>query len=271
MDDEQCKFGIQSRRFRVVRWLAAVLFSPIFSGRLRELDAEISSYQYALSLLPRSAPTHASDVYRLATARFERYLLSKQQDDLEQSILGFTEAILSLPLPLPFPSINQAFDSLTLATFLRAAESNHPEDVKYSVIYLRYLRRLPHDVHNPFSFPVTTFLVSALVLQVGLKLGDVDQDIEEMADLCDELLDSDISTDSLTHPIMHFASTVYTQESLEVKIPSEKVIGCLRKVIIRLPDLPRVSIALVKCLFRRFVITVSDDDYTREWLSWTKS
>ena len=88
--------------------------SSIFSDHLHECDAEISSYQYALSLLPRSAPTHASDVYHLATARLERYLLLNRQpeDDLEESILGFTEAILSLPLPrdslIPFPNINNA-------------------------------------------------------------------------------------------------------------------------------------------------------------------
>src|SRR6266851_2439062 len=182
--------------------------SPIFSDLLREYDADISLYQYALSLLPRSAPTHASDVYRLATARLGRNLLSNQQDDLEQSILGFTEAILSLPLPLPFPDINQAFHSLTLATSLRAEELKHPEDVKYSVISLRYCRGLPHDIHNPFYFDVTSFLVSTLAFQAEFELGDVDQDIEEMADLCDKLLDSDISTDSLTRPIMHFASTL---------------------------------------------------------------
>src|SRR6266851_6512136 len=148
--------------------------SPTFSVRLRERDAEISSYQHALSLLPRSAPTHASYVYGLATARLKRYLLSNEQDDLEQSILGFTEAILSLPFPLPFPKINQALHSLTLATFRRAMESKHPEDVKYSVIYLRYWRGLPHDVHNPIFFPVTSFLVSALAFQAKLGLGDVD-------------------------------------------------------------------------------------------------
>src|SRR6266851_2958586 len=182
--------------------------SPIFSDLLRVCDAEISSYQYALSLLPRSTPTHASYVYGLATARLGRYLLSKQQDDLEQSILGFTEAILSLPLPLPFPNINQAFHSLTLATYLRAKESKHPEDVQYSVIYLRYWRGLPHDIHNPFSFPVTENLVGSLALQAQLELGDADEDIEEMADLCDELLDSDISTNSLILAILPFASTV---------------------------------------------------------------
>src|SRR6266851_7113543 len=237
--------------------------SPIFSGRLGERDAEISSYQHALSLLRRSAPTRASYVYGLASARLGRHLLSKQQDDLEQSILGFTEAILSLPLSLPFPNINQAFNSLTGATFLRAAESKHPEDVKYSVIYLRYRRGLPHDVHNPVSFPVTSFLVSALAFRAEFELGDVDQDIEEMADLCDELLNSDTSTDSLIRPIMHFAETIddYVIEPFGVRNPYEKVIGCLRRAIIRLPGLPRVSIVLAKYIFRRFEITVSGDDY----------
>ena len=237
--------------------------SPIFSGRLREFDTEISSYQHALSLLPRSAPTRSSNVYGLATERLGRYQLSNQQDDLEQSILGFTEAILSLPPPLPFPNINQAFHSLMGAMFLRAMESKHPEDVKYSVIYLCYWHRLPHDVHNPISFPVTSFLVSALAFQAELKLGDMDQDIEEMADLCDELLDSNISTDSLTLPIMLFASTVDArdEESIGVKFPSKKVIGCLQRVIIHLPDLPLVSIVLAEYLLRRFWNTVSDDDY----------
>src|SRR5216683_1681705 len=84
-------------------WLSYL--SPIFSGHLHEYDAEISSYQHALSLLPRSAPTHASDVYYLAMLRLNCYTLSelKQQDDLEQSIIGFTAAILSLPLPQVSP------------------------------------------------------------------------------------------------------------------------------------------------------------------------
>jgi CHAT domain-containing protein len=263
MNDKQRKFGNQSRRFREVRWVAAVLYIPIFSGLLREHDAVVSSYQHVLSSLPRSAPTRASDVYCLATARLGRYTLSNQQDDLEQSILGFTEAILSLPLPLPFPNINQAFHSLTLATFIRATKSKHPEDVKSSVVYLRYRRGLPHDVHNPFSFSVTSFLVRALAFQAKFELGDVDEDIEEMADLCDELLNSDISSDTLPTPIMAFAETINARvmHILGRRIPSEKVIGCLRRVIIRLPDLLRVSIVLAKCLVRRFEVTVSGDDY----------
>src|SRR6266851_4221783 len=242
--------------------------SSIFPGRLHECDAEISSYQYALSLSPRSAPTHASDVFHLATARLERYsLLNRQpEDDLEESILGFTEAILSLPLPrdspIPFPSINEVFHSLTLAISLRGDKSRHPEDIKCSVVYLRYLRGLPPDIHSRFSMPVTTNLVCALAWQVESEVGNVDQDIEEMTDLCDELLNSDTSTDSLTGAIGAFADTVFDRtETVTARIPSEKVIGCLRTANRRLPDLHKVSVTLAQCLYNRFNITVSEDDY----------
>ena len=241
--------------------------SSIFSGHLHECDTRISLYQYALSLSPRSAPTHASDVYHLATARLERYsLLNRQpEDDLEASILGFTEAILSLPLPrnspIPFPNINSAFHSLTAAVSIRADKSRHPEDIKCSVVYLRYLRGLPPDIHNRISMPVTTNLVRVLALQVEFNLGDGDQDIEEMADLCDELLSSDSST-NLTKSIRFFAVAVlYRNRTMMLRSPSEKVIGCLQTANRRLPDLHEVSVALAGALVNRFNITVSEDDY----------
>jgi len=251
------EFGLQS----------SYVFS-IFSGQLHEFDRAISIYQHTLPLLPRSAPQCAVGVYSLAVMRLGRYLLLRQQgqqDDLEQSILGFTEIILSLSILHPFENIHQAFHSLTLAISLRIdkSTSRHPEAIKYSIIYLRYLRGLPHNAHNPFYFPVTGFLVSGLALQVELKLGDVDQDIEEMADLCNELLNSNISTDSLIPRIVAFAKTVYARdtENSRARIPSEKTIGCLRKAIMRLPNLHQVSFVLAKSLEHRCQITRSDDDY----------
>jgi len=237
--------------------------SSIFSGLLHECEANISSYQYALSLLPRSAPTHASYVHDLATARLQRYLLLNRQpeDDLEESILGFTEAILSLPLPrdvpIPFSNIYLTFHALTLAICFRVEKSIHPEDVKCSVIYFRYLHGLPPDL------PFTRKFVDALARQVELKLGDVDQDIEEMAGLCDELLNSDTSTDDLAGAIMALARTVLARcgEIFGVQIPSEKVIGCLRTANRRLPDLHHVSFVLAQSLYHRLDITLSEDDY----------
>jgi len=59
--------------------------------RLSQLDDRISSLQNALLALPRPYdPRRASHVQLLAIARGERYILSKQRDDLEQAILGYT-------------------------------------------------------------------------------------------------------------------------------------------------------------------------------------
>ncbi len=198
-----------------------------------------------------------------------RYILSGQQDDLEQSILGFTETILSSPLH-PFTDINQAFYGLTVAISLRADKSRHPDDVKHSTMYLRYLRRQQHDIPTDFPIPVTANLVGSLALQAE-ELGEVDQDIEEMADLWNDLLDCDISPDSLIDPIMAFAKTVRarSEENFGVRIPSEKLIRCLQTAIKRLPQSHEISDVLAESLFYRFYLTESDDDYKREWPSWT--
>jgi len=230
----------------------------------------------------------AGDVYGLAKARFERYTVSSQPDDLEQSILGFTEAILYPPLSrdASTPSLNiaQIFYHLTLAIFIRANESKRPEDVKWCIMYLRYLCGQLHEVHDHFSFPVAGVLIRTLAVQVEiatspssnstleLELGDVGQNIEEMANLCDELLDSDISTDTLTEPIMAFVRALHhagLKEAFRTQIPSEKALGCLRKAVIRLPDLHFISIVLADSLFNHLFLTLSDDDYKRGWPSWT--
>ena len=216
--------------------------------------------------LPRTDPRRHFYVQRLAVETWTRFLSSGQQGDLEQSILGFTEAIY-LPLtpdtPSPFPDIVQIFYHLALSVLFRGKESRRPEDVKSCIRYFRYLHGQWHEVSMKFPLPVTTALVQALALQVDLELGDVDQDIEEMADLCDELLNSDMSIQSLTNTITDFARAVQARCKVpfEWKIHSEKTIDCLRKAIVHLPGLHEVSMVLVRSLFTRFVITPSDDDY----------
>jgi len=203
-------------------------------------------------------------------ARFERYLLSVQQDDLEQSILGFTEAVLSLPLPHSFTNMYEAFCDLSRAIFLRACVSRRPEDVKYSIIYFRYLHGLgqQHDIDSHFPTPhcpqaVAVALVVALALQAELGLGNVDQDIEEMADLCDEVLNSDISTYFLIATFLCFAETLCIRDTgtIGVRISSEKAIDCLRNAATRLPDLHVFPFMLAQSLIRRFQLTPSDDYY----------
>ena len=114
-----------------------------------------------------------------------------------------------------------------------------------------------------FPLPVTTLLVHVLAVQVELELGNVDQDIEELADLCDELFNSDISIQSLTGPITDFTRVIHLHldSFFEYKICSEKVTDCLRKVIVRLPSLHEASIVLSRSLYNRFIVTSLDDDY----------
>ena len=195
-----------------------------------------------------------------------RFLLSGQQGNLERSILSLTEAIFLPPTQdttSPFLSIVQTFHDLALRVLFRAEESGRPEDVKCCTRYFRYLHGQFHEVFMKFPVPVTTVLVHALAVQVELELGDVDEDIEEMAGLCDELLNSDIPTQSLTDPITHFARalSVRFNEPAEVETCSEKVIDCLRKAIVRLPGLHQVSMALAGSLYIRFETALSDDDY----------
>lgn len=208
----------------------------------------------------------------LAKGRLFRFMLTRQRDDLEQSILGLTEAIyLPLPrkLPLATQNIVQVFFSLTFALFLRTQPASEqsfpsrPEDINSCITHLRYLREPWHEVPIDMACTVTGILVDTLAVQAALGSGDVDQDIEEMADICNELLQSDVSTNSLTGPIhtLTGAVNVYLKRHLEGQILSEKVIGCLRKAVIRLPDLHLVPVTLADVLFHRFQMTLSEDDY----------
>ena len=225
-----------------------------FLGHLHELDNNIYWFQTLLVSSPKSDPWRALKVYGLALLKFDRYQLSRQQDDLDQSLLRFTEAIF---LPLPWsscPLTIAIFYSLTLAIFSRANAYRQHRDVKCCIAYLRYMR-------GQGLIPMTEILVSALAVQAKLNLGDVDQDIEEMADLCGELLNS--QTTIPTGHIANFALAVCgrIQDLFVGRVPSENVLGCLRKAIIRFPDLHEVSFALAKSLLVRFNTAPSEDDY----------
>jgi len=266
MDIQRRMFGVQSRRFRASNGQPLTYSSSIFPGRRHELDNDIFSLQNIVLSSSRSDPWRALRVQDLAKARFDRYLLSGHQEDLEQSILRFTEAIF---LPSPWGScpiyIALILYPLSLAILLRAKEFRHPRDVECCVTYLRYLReqRREDPIDLLIQAPITATLVGALAVQAELALGDADQDIEEMADLCNEVLDSDISITSLTGTIMDFARAinVHFDVFFGERTPSKKVIRCLRKAITRLPDFPELSITLAKSILNRFNKTPSDDDY----------
>ena len=114
-----------------------------------------------------------------------------------------------------------------------------------------------------FPIPVPTVLTQTLALHVELNLGGVDEDIEEMADLCDELFKSDIWIQFVIRPIAALARAinVYLKDHLDWNIRSDKVINCLRRAILRLPDLHEVTLLLAGSLYDRFAVARSHDGY----------
>ena len=194
-------------------------------------------------------------------------MMTRQQDDLDQSILHFTEAILLSPPQgswLQYVYVVETFNNIAFAIFLRADEFRQPEDVNCCITFLRYIHGQWNGVPSGtyFHYPVTETLICSLAIQVKLGLGE-DQEIEEMAELCNERFSSDVMTVYLTDAIKAFASAVNArlEPTSERPPPSEDVIGCLRKATLREPDLHIVSIALAGSLLVRFGRTVSDDDY----------
>ena len=216
--------------------------------------------------MPRADPRRVPHVQSLAILRFKRYQILYDSDDLEQSILRFTEAVF-LPRPWDriYHNIVQIFFSIARTLVHRGNESRQPEDVTRSITYLRYLRGQSLEAFNLQPDRVTGLLVEALQVQIEMRLGDEWQDIEEMAVLCQDLLKSDNPMISVPDFIMILARVVHANFQTgmldQLQEPSDKVIGCLREANARLPDSHKVSTALAVSVFERFRIAHSNDDY----------
>ncbi|KAH9160814.1 hypothetical protein EDB89DRAFT_2081264 [Lactarius sanguifluus] len=166
---------------------------------ITDIDDRIAIAQNVLSRHPRSHPEHIKGVHTLADARFARYKLSQQKEDLDKSILHCTEAILLQPVSWDglSPYIVELLFDLAFALLRRSERFERPEDVKYAIKYLRYLRGMPVPLDS-LGLPgnvVTRSLVKALAVQVKLESGDGTRNIEEMVALCRELLTTNISID----------------------------------------------------------------------------
>jgi len=230
------------------------------------LGGIISTSQNTILSPPRSDPRRADCIRRLAVARFGRfYSGGHDYTDLEQSILGFTEAVcLTRPSDIGSLNIVETFFFLAHAVSIRARVSRQPEDVRSCIMYYRYLREHWHNDLNHIPTTVTETLVRVLAIQVELDPGDADQDIEDMAELCDELLnsESDISTDSLMLLVKDFARAVDAHfREAKWQTPSDKAIGCLRNACLRLLYPDHISFVLARSLLFRFNLTFSDDDF----------
>ncbi|KAH8992704.1 CHAT domain-containing protein [Lactarius akahatsu] len=234
-----------------------------------DFDNQMAAVQSLVSQLPRTHSDHIIGVHTLARARFGSYTLSQKKEDLDKSMLHNTELILLPPVSLDKHSINivELLLDLAFALLLRSEDSGQPEDVKYSIVYLRYLRGLPLDSCDFSKCTVTTLLIRALRAQVYFGAGDGTQDLDEMVDLCRELLSPNIS-ESANFPVgafMPLGEAVGIEFSRGWSVQSlDKVVDCLRDATRLCPpgsESHLVLLALALALWTRFVGTHSNEDY----------
>ncbi|KAI0298365.1 hypothetical protein B0F90DRAFT_1669097 [Multifurca ochricompacta] len=229
---------------------------------IMELDQIITSHQCALSWIPRSHPAYTTCIHLLATLRFQRFQLSEQKQDLNKSILHYTEAIFLPPSWGFYPNVVQIFFELVLSLLCRSKRFKQPEDAKCVVEYLRHLRGLPLDTFEVPHELVTKSLVQALAIQVELEAGGT-RDIEEMVILCQELLTCHSSADYPTHAItaLVFAILCKYCQGKQVQ-PLDGIIQCLRDALKILPPGSHlVLLGLVDSLVIRYVKDYSNGDY----------
>ena len=240
-------------------------YQQFLSDLLNELNGDISVFHHIVTTSPRTSPMCINCIQDLAGALKERYHLSRQLDDLEQSILHYTEAIFLPPhWDRHWSNIAQNLFSVVQLLILWAARTQQPEDVKRSAIYLRYLRGQSPEAFNMSSHRVTHNLVYVLTLQVLWELGDMMQDIGEMAVLFLEDLNSDTCQWTIPTDLITFFSRAVKDHFGRWgtgKEPLATIIDCLWQAKNRLPDLDELSITLTWTLLYRFDVAHLNDDY----------
>ncbi|KAH9171556.1 CHAT domain-containing protein [Lactarius sanguifluus] len=232
---------------------------------IADIDDSITFIQNSLRRYPRYYLTHITGVQTLALARLSRYGLSQQKEDLDKSILHYTEAIFLPPVSRAGPSLHvvQLLFDLASALLDRSEDFDQPGDVKYSIEYLRYLQGLPLESFDIPRHDVMKTLVQALAAQVELKTGDGTRNIEEMLVLCRELLTFDLSADFPVGAFESLKQAVNAEYVRERPIPLlDEVIECLRGAVkVCPPGSYEVLLALADQVCTRFFQTRSNDDY----------
>jgi tetratricopeptide (TPR) repeat protein len=237
-------------------------FPSVLTVSITRVEAKIATSQESLSLLHRSRPEYLAHLQILALARSARHRLLHQKEDLDKAILHYTEAILLRHISGLYLDSVQTIYYLSLALLDRSEGFEQPEGIKYSVEYLRCIRRFPLDSFVTIT-DVTTLLVRALCAQVVSGAGNWTQDINEMVALCNELLSSRKS-EVIPTPAFNYLGEAVTHAELHHGISTEmidKVIECLRdSVKVCPPSSYKVMNALAFILSNRFLKTHSKGD-----------
>ena len=146
----------------------------------------------------------------------------------------------------------------------RSRNFDRPEDIKYSIEYLRYLRRLPVDCFDIPRIDLTTSLIEALATQLEF-VRDGTHIIDEMLVLFRELLTSSLSAD-IPEDNFEFLIVVASDPALyRGHFESlDAVIECLRDEVKICPPDSLVVLYPLACMLQvRFIARAdhSNDDY----------
>ncbi|KAH9957464.1 CHAT domain-containing protein [Lactifluus volemus] len=218
---------------------------------LSKIEHKIDTRQIVLSSLPRFHPRRAELLRSLAGWRYKHFKISASYGQLGQSIIHWTEALLLLrtgSTPATAPSLKALAKSLRI----RWQRLKQPDDIKYYVNYLRYLRDQRLRVVNISHDVMTSRLVWALGEQVKSqsRSDNVMENIKEMVILCLGLLNSDNSR-LATYAFSSLFIVVGNRHDARREF-DDQVIECFREANIRFPYSPVLSDCLGHLLLLRF-------------------
>jgi len=198
----------------------------------------------------------------LAMARLMRYVLTDENEDLEDSISRSVEAILSFNPQIGYNlHVVSAFFCLADSLFRRSYTLKRLDDSKHCLRYFRYLRDQSLQTSRITRDDITTAFARALAGQVEMGSTDPTRNIEEMATLCREILSLDASDELVLGAAEMLVEAIGNEPSPVGRPPPDQAIECLREANIRFPDSETVSLRLLFSLYKRFVVTRSLADY----------
>ena len=195
---------------------------------------------------------------------FQRHKLTSRNDDLNQSILYLTEAIL-LPLRVSGEfgvDVIEIFSELAFAIIQRSKTSNELEDANFAIRCLRCLRGQPLGSFS--SRALRHEVLESIIVELGIRVasGSTDgmQDINDVITIYDELLGSDhLESSSFRAPRALLLVIAHCGHGNRPIL--DQCIRLLRKASIRWPNSPVFSIALALSLYYRFDEMPTNDDF----------
>ncbi|KAI0252181.1 CHAT domain-containing protein [Lactifluus subvellereus] len=153
--------------------------SQISMDSLNDANSQLKRWQTLASTLPFRHPHRAPIAHNIATYHKSRYKATRQKGDLDQAIVGYTEALLrGMNHP---PMVILTFEHLTRALLTRFDDFGAREDLDHIISYFRHLSNLPLEVADIKRLNVLSGLADALCSRV--EVGRRPEDIEDALSL----------------------------------------------------------------------------------------